>query len=109
VFFWAQIFTIFRQRNLDLLFFLVEIRIFFEKEIFQNFDIKKMRKKTLLSAKYILDSNQKKRKKNPPIALGFLPVWCGSLILLPTFGSFIMMPIYMDKGYSISVLIYRGR
>jgi hypothetical protein len=39
--------------------------LFFEKEIFQNFDIKKMRKKTLLSAKYILDSNREKKKPPP--------------------------------------------
>jgi hypothetical protein len=57
----------------------------------------------MLYAKYILDS--KKKKKKPSIASGFLPVWCGSLILLPTFGFFLKMSIYIDKGYSISVLI----
>ncbi len=67
-----------------------------------------MRKKlcSMLSTYWI--AKKTKNKKQTPIASGFLPVWCGSFILLPTFSSFLMMSIYIDKGCSISVLIYRG-
>ncbi len=77
---------------------------FFEKSIFQIFDIKKMRKKTLLSAKYILDSNKKKRKKKP-ISSWFLT------IVVQLFDSvtnlrFLFNDVYIYIQTRVIVLVY---
>jgi hypothetical protein len=96
VFFWAQI-SPFIDKEILIYYFSSGHSIYFLKKKIFKFLILKNEKKTLLSAKYILNSNKKKRKEKNPLALGFLPLWCSSLILLPTFASFLMMSIYIYR------------